>query len=286
MPPGVRVHGILLKQAGESQRLIPYMLAGASLEGITEHCLRCMLATLGAPVVKRKQEKSITKRTLLWSLILATCASMTVEEQTGIFLNFFGAEAEGGEKDLLPDEIMQQALNALPFDEVRSDYAGLKDRLDRKEVEERFKETLTREKGERARMEYETPGVIKSLKPEGAKVVLCMDRKNRAWEAYYPGGTPTKSISVAWSSRGRTMLSSLTYCIEYLWRNHKDKGRESEQQLAMAILSLLNPSITCIIYIYIYAAFGGLRSDSTSTLNLERPLQPLIFKPQNLQLRT
>ena len=214
-------------QTGQPQRLIPHMLAGASLEGITEHMLRCMLTSLGAPVVKRAQERSVSKRTLLWSLILAQLKDATVEEQTETFLSFFAETKQ--EKELLPDEITHEALNALPFEEVRAEYNHLKDKLDRKQVDQRFKETLTREKGEHARKEFETPDAIKKLKPDGPKIVLCMDQRNKAWEAYYPGGQPSKSISLNWEAEGRTMLSALTFCTEYLWRNHNTKGRDPWQ---------------------------------------------------------
>ena len=224
MPAGLRSHGLLLVQTGAPRRLIPHMLAGASLEGITEHSLRCMLTMLGAPVVKRKNEKSVTKFTLLWSLILAACKNMSADEQTNIFLNFCSPEAK--EKQLLSDALAQEALNTLPFEEVRTDYAGMKERLERNQVAERYKQTLSREKGEHARKQFETPEAIKQLKPDGPKIVLCMDRTNKAWEAYYPGGTPTKSISVSWSAPGRTMLSALTFATEYLWKNHANKGRD------------------------------------------------------------
>ena len=218
---------MLLKQTAAPMRLIPYMLAGGSLEGITEHYLRCMLTTQGAAIQKRKSEKSVTKRTLLWSVLLAEHGDKSPEEQATMFMKFFGQEAQGQEKPILPDALTQQALSTLPFDEVRTEYAGLKDRLDRLQLEERFKDVITREKGEHARKEFETPLAVKQLKPEGAKVVLCMDRKNNAFEAYFPGGKPTKSVSCSWNKEGRTMLSALTFCIEYLWRNQESKKKES-----------------------------------------------------------
>ncbi|CAE7273848.1 unnamed protein product, partial [Symbiodinium necroappetens] len=173
LPIEVRGHGLLLKQTGAPRRLIPHMLLSKSLEGITELVLRSILTIQGAQVQKKPGEKSVTKRTLLWSVICAEFANKTVEEQSRIFLSFY---KETTKSSVVPDEITSKALEHLPFDEVQSDFKGIKDRLEQLDVEQRFKEVLHREKGEKARVEYETPDAIKRLKPsQGVKTVLCMD---------------------------------------------------------------------------------------------------------------
>ena len=219
----MRGHGLLLKQTGAPRRLIPHMLLSKSLEGITELVLRSILTIQGAQVQKKPGEKSVTKRTLLWSVICAEFANKTVEEQSRIFLSFY---KETTKSSVVPDEIMSKALEHLPFDEVQSDFKGIKDRLEQLDVEQRFKEVLHREKGEKARVEYETPDAIKRLKPsQGVKTVLCMDRRNSAFEAYYPGGRPTRSVSCSWLVEGRDQYSALSFCVQYLWKNQHDKGR-------------------------------------------------------------
>ena len=226
-----------MKRAGAAQRLIPFMLAGANLEGLTEHILRSILMAQGGTVMKRKGGKTVTKKTLVWSIICAQHKSMTVEAQTDIFLKFFGGEGETHGK-VLSDDIASHALKHLPSDELHNEYAGLKDRLERQMLEKKLKEVVTRQKGEHAQKVNSTPDCLKALKPDASKVVLCLDRANTSFEAYYPGGLPTKSVAASWALPGRSMFSTLTYCLDYLWGNHEKKGRAHlvACQLALSFL--------------------------------------------------
>ena len=217
---------MMLRQIAPAERLIPYFLRGGFIEGVTETMLRSILLLLKAPIVKRDGEKNVSKRTVLWSLILAEFKDSSVEDQMKILLRFFGDDQLGTKpsKAVVPDDLTARVLNFLPHEEVQGDFEEIKERLDRLAVDSKVKEVLQRESGERERKLYQTPDVIKALKPPG-KTVLCMDIKAGAFEAYYPAGKPTKSVSYSWQSAGRTKLGALTFCVQYLWKNHEEKGR-------------------------------------------------------------
>ena len=227
LPRDLRGQGLMLRQVAPAERLIPYFLRGGIMEGITEATLRSILVLLKAPIVKREGEKSVSKKTVLWSLIIAELKDSSVEDQLKVLLRFFAGDELGGKaaKTIIPDELTAKALNFLPHEEVQGEFQEIKVRLDRLAVDNKLKEVLKREGGERARKLHETPDSIKSLKPPG-KTVLCMDVKSGAFEAYYPGGKPTKSVSYSWTPEGRSKLGALTFCLQYLWKNHEDKGRE------------------------------------------------------------
>ena len=218
-----------MKQTGPARRLIPHMLQGATLHGITELILRSILHVQQAKIQRRKGEKSVSKRTLVWSVIVAEFPDLDVEEQTTVFINLMGKDSQtlGKEAEVISDELTSHVLKQLPFEEVQCDFGGLKDRVERVMLDKRFEDLVTRQRGEQAKKEFATPPSIKALKPAAARTVLCMDRPNGAFEAYFPGGQPTKSVSCGWRAEGRSVQSALNFCLDYLWGNHERKGGEA-----------------------------------------------------------
>jgi hypothetical protein len=92
---------------------------------------------------------------------------------------------------------------------------------------------------DRKKAEHETPTCIKSLKPLHKGVWLTWDFGQSAFEAYYPAGRPTKSCGFGWlgpNCRASNTLHALELSLNFLWDNHRDKGRDCS----------LRPSPECI----------------------------------------
>lgn len=229
LPWDLRHHGVLLRKTGQYQPLVRHMLASKCVRGLTDERLRSIVHVLKVKVVKLG-EKTVTKRSLLWSLILALFDDLNQEEKMEILLELSGQTVK---PEFVPDDIVDGALKSLPHDEVKMDFEGLRERLDKKLVQERFKQEVKRNVDSRAEAEHWTPECIKQLRPKWKGAAIVLDNGNKSFQAYYPGGQPTKSVGMSWerargsSDEGRTKLAALTYCVEYLWRNHEAKGRTS-----------------------------------------------------------
>ena len=225
LPLALRGLGLCMEQTGCAQRLVPHWLLRGSMLGITEEHLRSMMAVLQAPVVRRDGEKGISKRTLVWSLILKEFPDKTIEEQGDMWLRLVGEPA----KDLgAPAPLLKKCLESLPPDEQQYDFKPLREKLDRIEMEQRWSEFQTRQRSSQKTKEYETPDCLKKLSPVHSGARLVFDQNATAFEAYYPAGKPTRSVSMSWSG-ARTMdrnpLTCLMYCVDHLWNNHIEKKR-------------------------------------------------------------
>ena len=201
------------------------MLQNGLLVGVTEVRLRSMANHIKADIVKMG-EKSVGKRSLVWSLIQKVFPEKNEDEKMEILLKAVG---QGRPKDFVPDEVMDQALKSMPYAEVKADFDGLRQRLDKQLLDQRFKEEVKRKVGERGERENSTPECIKRLRPNWKSCGICMDVGLKAFEAYYPAGKPTKSVSMKWEGpRGdedRSKMAALSYCVDFLWKNHAEKNR-------------------------------------------------------------
>ena len=195
------------------------------MTGITDERLRRMNQHIKSEIVKMS-EKVVGKKSLVWSLIRKVFAEKNEDEKMEILIKCTGPPKT---KDLVPDDVMDEAFKSIPHTEVKTDFDGLRQRLDKKLIDKKFKEEVTRRVGERAERENSTPECVKDLKPNWKGCVICMDFKLRTFEGYYPAGTPTKSVSMKWegSSRGDGKLAALSYVVECLWTNNIAKGRVS-----------------------------------------------------------
>lgn len=222
MPAGLQHHNALLKQSGEEEGLLRHMLKSGRMLSITEQRLRTILNGLKATVVKFA-EKTITKKSLIWSLLLAVLPDVEQSEKLELFLKLSGAK----HVSMVPDEITDHALKSMEPDEVRNQFEGLKQTIDRRLVDKRFRETIKRQTGEHKAKEHMTPDVIKKLRPPWNCTLVLDAGPRSSFEAYYPAGRPSKSTSMKYDSNDRSKLASLTFCVEYLWRNHLEKNRVS-----------------------------------------------------------
>ena len=198
------------------------MWKSGSLVGVTEQKLRLLLMIFKAKIVKLA-EKNVSKKSLIWSLILAAFPDMDQGDQLEMLLRCTGKK----HAELVPDEITEHALNAMPPDEVSNHFQGLKSRLDKRLADKKFKEDVSRRVGDRGSAQHFTPDCKKSLKPPWQNCALTLDVGRESFEAYYPAGRPTKSVAMKFTGEDRSKLSALTYCLEYLWRDHRGKGRVS-----------------------------------------------------------
>lgn len=200
------------------------MLQHGPLVGVTEVRLRSIINHIKADIVKIG-EKTVRKKSLVWSLIQKIFPDKNEDEKMEMLLKAVGP----GPSDFVPDDIMDQALKSMPHDEVKSNFDGLRQRLDKKLIDQRFKEEVKRKVGERAEREHSTPDCIKRLRPNWKNCGICMDVGLKAFEAYYPAGKPTKSVSMKWEGpRGhedRNKMAALSYCVDFLWKNHAEKKR-------------------------------------------------------------
>ena len=145
-----------------------------------------------------------------------------------------GIVGESKQSQVVPDDVARQALQSMPTEEA-IDFSALKERLEKKMLEEKFKTEVKRQVGDRAAMEHSTPDCIKALRPEWKGCGICLDYGKKAFEAYYPAGKPTKSVAMTFDSvragdesanpSSSSKLAALTYCVEFLWNNHSAKGR-------------------------------------------------------------
>ena len=198
--------------------------------GLTEDRLRAIAGTIKAKLVKIG-EKAMGRRSLIWSIILVIFHDLDEDAKMDLLLGIVGEKQNA--KELVPDDVARQALQAMSTEEVMGEFSALKERLDKKLLEERYKEEAKRKVGDRAAIEHATPDCIKALRPEWKGAVLCLDFGKGAFEAYYPAGKPTKSVAMTYdrgdsaNPQSNSKLAALTYCVQYLWKNHSDKGRET-----------------------------------------------------------
>ena len=239
---------MLLKQSGPPESLLRHMLQSGLSDGLTDGLLQLIVRRIGAKHVKMG-EKRMGKKSWLWSIILHVFPDLPTEEQTDMLLEMLGGKVR---ESFVPDEIADGALKAMPREDVVNDFAALREKLDKSIAEKRFKEEVTRKVGERGEREHATPECIKSLRPIWRQCVLCMDIGKSSFEAYYPGGRPTKSVAMTWSpqrkastatdstaAESNSRLAALSYCLEFLWRNHEEKGRVPWVSLS-SLLCLFN----------------------------------------------
>ncbi len=214
-----------MKQTAQEETLIRHMLKSGRIDSITEQRLRVMLIVLGAGVTKLA-EKTVSKKSLLWSVILAVFPDMDQSRKLDMLLGLVGKKKLGTD-DMVPDEITNVALKSMNPEDVKNDFEGLQNRIDKRLVEQKFKDTVERNIGERKSKEHYTPDVIKQLRPPW-NCTLVLDVPRASFEAYYPAGRPNKSTSMKYDDTERSKLASLAFCVEYLWRNHLEKGRASK----------------------------------------------------------
>ena len=195
---------------------------------VTEQRLRIILLGIKASVIKIA-EKTVTKKSLVWSLIMAVLPDVDQSKKLDLLLSITGAKQK---PDMVPDEITDQALKSMGDEEVKNQFEGLKNRIDRRLIDKRFQESAKRTVGDRRAREHFTPECIKDLRPPW-NCTLVLDAPKSCFEAYYPAGRPTKSTSMTYDEAAvgteseRSKLAALTFCVEYLWRNHNEKGRVS-----------------------------------------------------------
>jgi len=220
---------VLLKQKGEEERLLRHMLLSGRMMSITEQRLRIILLSIKAPVVKFA-EKNVSKKSLVWSLIMAVLSDVEQSKKLDLLLCLTGAKQK---PDMVPDEVTDCALKSMGDEEVKTQFEGLKNRIDRRLMDKKFQQSATRTVGDRKAREHFTPECIKELRPPW-KCTLVLDAPKSSFEAYYPAGRPSKSTSMKYDDEDaadteseRSKLAALTFCVEYLWRNHGEKGRVS-----------------------------------------------------------
>ena len=207
---------------------MPHWLRRGTMNGMTEEHLRSIMAALDAKLIKRDSEKAVSKRTLVWSLILKEFPSATLEEQGDMWIRLVG-ETASKDEDLAQDALlMKKCLSTLPQEEQEYDFKPLKERLGRMDMEKRWTEYQSRQVDERKQKEHETPSCLKDLCPRHTGVRLVFDQGQMAFEAYYPAGKPQRSVAAAWAgarTAHRTPLTCLMYCVDFMWNNHIEKGR-------------------------------------------------------------
>ena len=205
--------------------MLRHMLGHGAMVGITEDRLRRMNHHIKSEIVKMS-EKVVGKKSLVWSLIRKVFAEKTEDEKMEILIKCTGPQKF---KDFVPDDVLDEALKSIPHLEVKSDFDGLRQRLDQKLLDNRFKQEVTRRVGERAERENSTPQCVKDLKPNWKGCGICMDFNLKSFEGYYPAGKPTTSVAMKWegSSRSDGKLAALSYVLDFLWSNHIAKGRVS-----------------------------------------------------------
>ena len=136
---------------------------------------------------------------------------------------------------MVPDEIADYALKSLGTEEVKNQFQGLQNRIDKRLLEKKFKETVERKVGDRKNKEHFTPDVIKQLRPPW-NCSLVLDIGKASFEAYYPAGRPTKSTSMRYDDTDASKMSSLSFCVDYLWRNHLEKKRVTKLNVCFFFL--------------------------------------------------
>ena len=237
LPSELRFHGALLKQKGTEERLLRHMLLSGRMLSVTEQRLRILLLQCKAPIIKFA-EKTVTKKSLVWSLIMAVLPEVEQSQKLDLLLCITGAKQK---PDMVPDEITDHALKSMGDEEGRNQFEGLKNRIDRRIIDKRFQQSATRAVGDRKAREHFTPECIKQLRPPW-KCTLVLDAPKSSFEAYYPNGRPSKSTSMKYdeatggSESERSRLAALSFCVEYLWRNHSEKGRVSQASLRCMFL--------------------------------------------------
>eukprot|EP00435_Cladocopium_sp_Y103_P076087 s4_g76.t1 len=150
LPSELRFHGALLKQKGAEERLLRHMLLSERMLSITEQRLRILLLTIKASIIKFA-EKTVTKKSLVWSLIMAVLPDVEQSQKLDLLLSIIGAKQK---PDMVPDEITHQAFKTMGDEEVKNQFEGLKNRIDRRIIDKRFQQSATRAVGDRkARLE-------------------------------------------------------------------------------------------------------------------------------------
>ena len=137
-----------------------------------------------------------------------------------------GTQRETGEEHV-PDAVADKALNSMGHEEVMSNFRGLRERLDSRLMESKLQEFSTRNATEHVAKAFSTPDVILALRPQQKGATIVMDWPRSSFEGYYPAGTPTRSTSMVWNTvdPNRSQIAALSYIVEFLWRNHAEKGR-------------------------------------------------------------
>ena len=195
--------------------------------GVTEDRLKSIIHLLKVKIIKMG-EKTVPRKSLIWTIIMTVGGDMSQEEKSELLMSLITVKKSAD--DLVPADIAHQALQVMPSDEVKADFEALSDRLNKLMMEERYKEEVTRKTGTKQAVERFTPECLKTLKPAYKGVILHLDLPKKSFEAYYPAGKPTRSTSMSWEgprveAAGRSKLSALMYCVEFLWRNHELKER-------------------------------------------------------------
>lgn len=211
---------------GEPKRLLRHSIDNKLLGTLTEEMLRRILFVLGKPIVKFG-EKTVTKKSLLFSIVVAECPDLDPAVQSQYVLDMLNITSTKSKKEHVPDELAEQCFKQMPHEEVQTNFKGIKDRLDERLMGEKFREFASRNVETRTQKTYETPQCLKSLAPEWKGASLVMDWGKQAFEGYYPAGHPTKSTSMTWEddNPNRTMFSCLSFVVQYLWKNQEMKGR-------------------------------------------------------------
>lgn len=264
LPADLRHHSVLLEQTSRPESLLRHLIINACTVGLTEDRLRAIAGTIKAPLVKMG-EKTVGRRSLIWSIILVVFDELDEDAKLKLLLGIVG---ESKTKPLVPDDIARQALQAMPSEEM-GDFSALKERLDKKLLEERYKDEVKRQVGDRAAIEHATPACIKALRPEWKGAVLCLDYGKGAFEAYYPAGKPTKSVAMTYESSrsgvepANSKLAALTYCVEYLWKNHSDKGRETSPEFIRRKCYVFGCVFSCLgLMIFTCVGFSGIQKNN------------------------
>ena len=210
---------------GDCRRLLQHAIECKSLHLLTGEMLRRILLVIGKPIVKFG-EKNVTKKSLVYSIVVAECPDLEVGVQSQLVLDMLNIST-GISKQHLPDELADQCFKQMPFEEVQANFKDIKEKVDERLMGQKFREFTTRRVDERAQKQHETPEIIKALAPGHKGASIVMDWNKRAFEGYYPAGHPTKSTSMSWEegNPNRTMLACLSFVVQYLWHNHHMKGR-------------------------------------------------------------
>ena len=175
--------------------------------------------------IEKFGEKTVTKRSVMMSILQHQCPGSTPEERANMLVEMMGVAKV---KEHVPCELADAALKTMPAQEVSSSFQSLRERLDQELMTEKFSEYKSRHVDERAAKLYSTPEVIRKLRLEWRGSSIMFDVPRRSVEGYYPDGRPSRSTSISWNE-SRTKLSCLSFVVEFLWRNHADKGRVSCQ---------------------------------------------------------
>ena len=108
--------------------------------GLTEDRLRAIAGTIKAKLVKMG-EKTIGRRSLIWSIILVIFHELDEDAKMNLLLSIVGEKQNAPQ--LVPDDVARQALQAMSTEEV-GEFSSLKDRLDKQLLEERYKDEVKR----------------------------------------------------------------------------------------------------------------------------------------------